>query len=442
MILDYLSLKNKYYLNGFDWVMGVIDTIMRRTTGAGNASQVVFMLDTPPDEERFTAALKRFLALFPIIGGSVSRHYTLTPFWKMPKSGGPPPVRLTVTRLPEGTGEEGMMAVLTRCINTPFAGKHEHLAFHLIYGAGEQCVAMTFDHRLFDARGAESFMNMFQVYLSAGEATSAADGVRLTQKLDLRDWRDKFLAGQTVNRKMIALSKETIRALPFSIDRAPEGFRHRIVSFDREESAAITDRAFSEAGYLMIMPYLFARVFTVMHKVFLGRGVQGGAYVVPASTDVRQAKDIRQELFFNHNSMFFFQLRPEEVEDGSLLITRIKEQLYEQVQSRFPQKLMTASSLTRVAPLWLMHRFFHLPLQGKIASFCFSHVSKCSYSSHDLMGSRITNVFHMPRMPVPPGIGIFFNIFDGRLNATISWLEGTFTPTEVDAIEKDLRSLL
>jgi hypothetical protein len=441
MLLDYLSLKNKYYLNGFDWVMGVIDSIMRRTTGAGNASQVVFTLDSPPDEGRFVASLERFLALFPLIGGSISRHYTLTPFWKVPKRAGAPPVRLSVIRLEPGGGE-GMLEVLTRCINTPFRGKHEHLAFHLVYGSGEQCVAMTFDHRLFDARGAESFMNLFQEYLSAGEDTSLADGVRLTQKLDLREWQDKFLAGQTVNRTMIALSKETIRSLPLQMERAREGFRYRIVSFDREESAAITDRAFSEAGYLMIMPYLFSRVFTVLHRVFVGRGVEGGAYVVPASTDVRQAKDIRQELFFNHNSMFFFQIRPEEVEDGPRLITRIKEQLYEQVQNRFPQKLMTASSLTRVAPLWLMHSLFHLPLQGKIASFCFSHVSKCSYSSHDLMDARITNVFHMPRMPVPPGIGIFFNSFDGRLNATISWLEGSFTADEVDGIEADLRRLL
>jgi hypothetical protein len=78
-------------------------------------------------------------------------------------------------------------------------------------------------------------------------------------------------------------------------------------------------------------------------------------------------------------------------------------------------------------------------MQGKIASFCFSHVSKCSYSSHNLMDTRIINVFHMPRMPVPPGIGIFFNTFDGRLNASISWLEGTLTAAEVDLVESELR---
>jgi hypothetical protein len=441
-MFDYLSLKNKYYLNGFDWVMGVIDTIMRRTTGAGNASQVVFMLDTPPDEARFTSALRRFLALFPVIGGSVSRHYTLTPFWKMPADGGPPPVNITVTRISDSSAADSLHAVLTNFINTPFMSRHEHLAFHLVYGCGEQCVAMTFDHRLFDARGAESFMNLFQEYLTRGEDRAIADGVRLTQPLDLRDWRGKFLAGQAVNRKVIALSKETIRSLPVSLAKSVRGFRYRIVSFDREESSRISDRAFEQAGYLMIMPWLFANVFKVLHQVFVARGVTGGAYIVPASTDLRQVKDIRQALFFNHNSMFFFQISPEAVADMKQLTASIKEQMYEQVQSRFPQNLMTASSLTRVAPLWLMNKLFHLPMQGKIASFCFSHVSKCSYSSHDLMDVRIINVFHMPRMPVPPGIGVFFNTFDGRLNASISWLEGTLTAAEVDLIESGLRANL
>ncbi len=438
MLLNYLSVRNKYYLNGFDWVMGVIDLIMRKTTCAGNASQVVFMLDTPPDETAFRAALQRFLALFPVIGGSVSRHYTLTPYWKMPKGNAAPTVPLTVTRLDDAAGPDGLLAAVTYSVNTPFGNAHEHLVFHLVYGRNEQCLAMTFDHRLFDARGAESFMNLFQEFLAGGEDSRIAENVRLTQGFDLRPWKPKFLAGQAVNRKMIALSRETMRSLPINLGGKP-GFRYRIVSFSREEAEGIYTRAYAEAGYLMIMPYLFARVFQTLHGVFERRGVPHGAYVVPVSTDLRQAKDIREELFFNQNSMFFFQVQPGDVPDLKRLIGVIKEQMYEQVQSKFPHNLMAASSLTRIVPLPVLRRIFNLPLQGKIASFCFSHVSKCSYTSHDLMGCRIVNVFHTPRMPVPPGIGIFFNSFDGRLNATISWLDGTFTDAEVAAIESELR---
>lgn len=439
MVRDYVSVKNKYYLNGFDWVMGVIDLIMKNTTCAGNASQLAFMLDAPPDEAVVRESLRRFLRLFPVVGGRVSRHWTLTPYWKMPKGDTGRPVPLTVTRLDDASAEQGLLATLTGFVNAPFTNEHEHLAFHLVYGKGEQCLAMTFDHRLFDARGAESFMGLFQQYLAKDGDAGVVENVRLTQSFDLTRWKHKFLAGRAVNRKIIALSDDPVRAVPVTLNGQARGFKYRIISFDKEETKRIINTAYDEAGYLMIMPYLFACVFEGLHRVFEQRGAAPGAYVVPVSTDVRHAKDIREQLFFNHNSMFFFQVKAGDVTDRKRLIGTIKEQMYEQVQSRFPENLMAASALMRIAPLPLLNRIFHLPLEGKIASFCFSYVNKASFSSSELLGARIANMFHMPRTPVPPGIGVFFNSFGGRLNATISWLDGLFTDGEMGALEKDLR---
>jgi len=442
MIREYFSVKNKYYLNGFDWVMGVMDLLMKNTTCAGNASQIALMLDTPPDEDRVRDGLRRFLRLYPLVHGSVSRHYTLTPYWKLPKSGAEHPLPLTVTRIEDGSPDASVLGVLGRHINTPFPDKHSHLRFHLVYGKGEQCIALTFDHRLFDARGAESFMALFQRHLAGGDDEQFFRDVKLTQGFDLSGWKQKFLAGQTVNRRVIALTKDRVRAVPLMVNGQKAGFRYRIISFDREEAARIVDRAYAEAGYLMIMPYLFARVAVSMHRIFERRGGMQGAYVVPVSTDLRRAKDIREELFFNRNSMFFFQVKAEDAGDPKRTIASLREQMYQQVQVKFPEKLMAASSLTRIFPLPFMHAVFHLPLQGKIASYCFSHVSKDSFPSLDFAGTRITNLFHMPRTPVPPGIGVFFNSFHGRLNATISCLENVFTEEEIGALESYLRGTL
>ncbi len=136
--------------------------------------------------------------------------------------------------------------------------------------------------------------------------------------------------------------------------------------------------------------------------------------------------------------MFFFQIRPEEAGDRKRLIGAIRGQLYEQIQSRFPENLIAAAALIRIAPLPVIERFFRLPLGGKIASFCFSHVSKDSFVSEDLLGVKIVNMFHMPRTPVPPGVGVFFNTYGGRLNATVSCLDGLFTDNELDALERGL----
>ncbi|OGW29107.1 MAG: hypothetical protein A2X56_08405 [Nitrospirae bacterium GWC2_57_13] len=436
MAPGYLSVNNKYFLSGFDWVMGVLDLIMKRTTCAGNASQIVLMLDAPIDERSFRTSMEGFLAGFPVVAGRVSRHWTLAPYWQMPGPKGKPSLSLTSTRI-DSAVERDLLAELTKFINTPFRSGRDHLVFHLVSSPGRQCLAMTFDHLLFDARGAEAFISLFQQYLAGRQGIGK--NITLTRSIDLTQWKRKFLAGQAVNRKMIALSQEPIRALPIIGSCTGKGFKYRVLNFDREASARITDRAFDEAGYLMIMPYLFSGVIKAVHALFEARGAAPGAYVIPVSLDMRQAKDIRQELFFNHNSMFFFQIRPADVDDRKRLINAIKEQMYEQVQSRLPQKLWDASSLTRIAPLTLLNRIFRLPLDGKIASFCFSHVSKCTYDSHELMGSRITNVFHMPRTPVPPGIGVFFNSFDSRLNATISWLDGLFADVEMEDLERTLR---
>ncbi len=443
MIGKYFSVKNKYYLNGFDWVMGIIDLIMRNTTCAGNASQIVFMLDAPPDEALVRESLLEFLLLFPVIWGSVSRHYTLTPYWKMPKGKIEHPLPLTVTRLDDASSRRSIMDVLTACINTPFPDKHTHLAFHLIYGRSEQCLALTFDHRLFDARGAESFVNLFQTYMASNRDPAACGKIRLTQDFDLRLWKDKFLAGRTVNRKLIALSKDKVRAVPVDLDRRGGGFRYRIISFDREETKRIIKSAYNEAGYLLIMPYLFSRVAEGLHRLFEQKGVPPiGEYVVPVSTDMRRAKDIRDELFFNHNSMFFFQLKQADMSDRKQLLSSIRTQLYEAIQNRFPEKLEAAAALMRIMPLAAMERLFHLPLGGKIASFCFSHVSKDSFTSRDLLGVRILDMFHMPRTPVPPGIGVFFTTYGERLHATISCLDGLFSSDELDSLERDLRCSL
>ncbi|HAR44981.1 MAG TPA: hypothetical protein DCS05_02095, partial [Nitrospiraceae bacterium] len=99
MAPGYLSVNNKYFLSGFDWVMGVLDLIMKRTTCAGNASQIVLMLDAPIDERSFRTSMEGFLAGFPVVAGRVSRHWTLAPYWQMPGPKGKPSLSLTSTRI-------------------------------------------------------------------------------------------------------------------------------------------------------------------------------------------------------------------------------------------------------------------------------------------------------------------------------------------------------
>lgn len=436
----FVAMKGKRYLSGSDWVICTLDHTLKMSTCAGNMSQVVFLLDSPIDEAAVRHHLQNYLDLLPVASGRVARNYfNLVPYWKIPEKAGPA-INLRVYHVDDSSGEEAVLNLLEQTVNRPFQNNNEHLAFHLVQGGSRQSwFAMTFDHRLLDARGAEAFLNLFQQYWLEKGNPDVLDGIALTAPTGLTNWKKKFSAGRNVNRTFIALSRHTPETLPVPVQKNT-GFRFTLLAFGKQETGRIYDAAYREAGYLMEMPYLLSAVILAMHELFKKRGVEPPVhYLIPVSLDVRSADDIREELFFNHVSYLFFQVHGEGVPERGTLIQSIKEQMYEQVKSGLPADLAEASYLTRIAPLPILGKLLHLPFKGKVASFMFSHVGKSSYGYEEIMGGKVGNLFHMPRLPISPGLGFFFNTFGGRLNLTVSSVSGMLHPEEISALEQDLR---
>jgi hypothetical protein len=295
---------------------------------------------------------------------------------------------------------------------------------------------MTFDHRIFDARGAEMFLNIYQQSLNAdgpsGDITFAS-----TQALTR--WTKKFLAGRNVNRRIIALSRAAAPAsLPLPREKG-KGYKYRLMTFDRPETSAIYDAAYREAGYLMESPYFLSVITQAVHEVLQGRLAGGTSYVIPVTLDLRTGTDPVHETFFNHLSYLFYQIPVELAGDLKGLIASFKSQMYDQVKSGFPKDLAEASLLTRIAPLPLLGKLLHLPLKGRMATFAFSHLGKSAYQSSEFMGRGIENIFHMPRVPVPPGLGFFSTYYNGRLNLIISYLDGSLADIDADALMSSIR---
>jgi hypothetical protein len=124
------------------------------------------------------------------------------------------------------------------------------------------------------------------------------------------------------------------------------------------------------------------------------------------------------------------------------LLKSVKEQMYSQIKDDFPGNLRKASLLMRIAPLSLLGRLIKIYLKGQIASFSFSYLGETAYESSFFMNNKITNIFHMPRVPVPPGIGIFFQQSKEKLNVILSHVDGILTDEESAKILGMLKSRL
>ncbi len=430
--------KQKRYLSGSDWVINTFDHLMKAMTCAGNMSQVVLEFDSPLDENEVRAHVGRFVDQFPVLQGNVGRDLKLAPCWRIPSKGRHEAL-FAVHRVDERTSGNAFLSSLEQSANTAFRDDNDHLAFHLFSGSGRSMLAMTFDHRILDARGAELFLDLFQQNLKKGAPRASGD-IAFASSSALTNWSQKFLAGRNVNRRIMSLSKtatpEALK-LPSGEDRR---YRYRLLSFNEEETAAIYERAYAEAGYLMESPYLLSVVVQSMRDLFKSKQMNGTSYLVPVTMDLRPGLDPMQEIFFNYVSYLFYQVPLHEVDDRKGLIASLKQQMYDQVKSGFPKDLLEASLLTRIAPLPLLGKLLHLPMKGKMGTFVFSHLGRSSYRHPAFMEKTIVNMFHMPRVPAPPGIGFFSNNYHDRLNLVISYLEGLLEDEDARMLEEGIRN--
>ncbi|MDP3285830.1 MAG: hypothetical protein Q8M56_15480 [Desulfobacterales bacterium] len=429
--------RNKRYLTGIDWIVHVLNYMTIKETGAGFMSQIVIEVSGNVNAPEIENALNSFIKKHAVVNGYFSRDINLAPYWKIPPVK-KPEISLDTAIVKEGESFDVILNNLENGINTLFKNKREHIAFHVLTGCGRSYIAMTFDHLLFDARNAEAFLNMFQEEWESGEASG---NMTITEPAHLSMWMDKFKAGQRVNRTFIKIAgKAPPRALP--LPSGKNGFKFRVLSFDRKETEAICENAFNEAGYLMLMPYALAASVCALHEIFKGRGISSGDFVIPVSIDTRKQEEITKQLFFNHISFFIFKAEASAASDFQALLKSIKEQMYTQVRSDLPGDICKATLLMRIAPAPLLGRLLKIYFKGEIASFCFSYVGKTAYTSPYFMGNKITNIFHMPRTPVPPGIGIFFQQSNEKLNVILSYLDKMLSADEEEVILTSLKSRL
>ncbi len=410
----------KRYLSGVDWLVHALDHLTRRATGVGNTSQIVLSLDG-----RLSDAAVAWLADLgrrcPALSGRTRRDYNLAPYWSLLPPDQCPPIR--VTR--DNASDDGADSIrrLSEPVNRGWTGPREHVAFSVVRGVDHDDLCMAFDHRLFDARGAEAFLGVCQDSWDAGNSAPLPPVTPHPAHLD--EWGRKFRAGQQTNRAFIQLGEHAPpRVLPLPAQMRGRPFRFRLLQFDEAESARIVETAQAQAGYLLLLPFTLAASMAALHAEFRTRGIAGRDYIISVTVDMRPPGPVGPAVLFNHLSFVHFRIAADDADDFPRLVGTIRRQFFEQVKNGFSAHLRDAADLMRIAPLPALSRMMGVHFGGQIASCCFSHIGESGFQHPAFLGVPVRNLFHLPRMPVPPGIGLFFTQFRGRLNVVLTYLDG------------------
>lgn len=430
--------KTKRYLTGIDWLMYGLGHINKaEKLPQGNAFQLVLECKGTLDSNILSNACQNVLQKFPLLIGSVKRDFNGAPYWKTPILKRTEAIVVTVSHT-ENDAEA--FALLEKDINTPFASSREHIRFHLIHAHNKSFVGACFDHVLFDNAGAEMFLEMLHNEMSEIPGTA---NIAVTEPAHLSNWKEKFHAGKQVNRFFRKLSEGTTLK-HFSSDKNVQTRinQFKCISFSPEETTLIHERAENEAGYLLFMPYVLARVAQAMNTLYEEKGMHSGDLMIPVTLDQRSAETSRNHVFFNHVSFLFYRLKKEIIHDFPKLLASIKTQMYDQVKAKIPTSLRAATLLMRIVPIGLLKQILRLPFTGSTASFSFATILNSAYTPSTFGNLTVSNIYHFPCIPIASGIGVFFTHYNSRLQCVISYINDVVSNTEADTLAKNIRDAL
>ncbi len=430
------------YLNGIDWVIAGLDRSLRQTAGCGNWSQLVLELDGELNFDGFRSAVQRYASAFPVLQGRAVRGWQLVPVWKIPVRKKQASVAVEKQVLPDDVSWEDVVEQLGKCVAVASGTPGRYIGFNLLCTAQKTFLAFRFDHRLFDARGAELFFQGLVQALQNADVEMDVMSV-FPEKANLCPWIEKFKSGRQVVR-MLHHQRHT--AAPFHIESLspnPEfrnanpasHFRFTLISLSKAESDALTNRAYDQAGYLMLTPWLAARLTNTLGKLLTAAGRPLGGYVIPCSADLRDGSP--EKMFFNHVA-FICLCRPAGEGADEDWPRRFARQFFEQVKADMPRHFENAWKLARITPVSLFGRLLGGSLKSFAGTCSMASVGDGLSAIRSVGGLSVKNAFHMPLVPPAPGLGFFANTYDGRLNFCLT----SYSRILSDAEHTELAELL
>ncbi len=94
--------------------------------------------------------------------------------------------------------------------------------------------------------------------------------------------------------------------------------------------------------------------------------------------------------------------------------------------------------LMRIVPRSLLSRGLQERFYGPGLSFSFASIGPCAFHSDDFLNCSVKNLFHVPRIPPSPGIGIFFSQYKNHLNVVLSGLESVLSQRDAKQMLAEL----
>lgn len=94
----------------------------------------------------------------------------------------------------------------------------------------------------------------------------------------------------------------------------------------------------------------------------------------------------------------------------------------------------------RIVPLNVLSVFMKRRMKKNPCSFSFSYVGNQGFGLDQVKGHAVVNLYHVPIVPIKPGVGIFFTRFNDKLNMIVSSFDNTLSEKEGQYLKEKIIS--
>lgn len=344
--------------------------------------------------------------------------------------------RLPGVVLKEGEEVASLSALIARCINGSEIDIHApgpNLCFHVVATSGQSwALVLIWSHSLLDAVGMTKLLQEI-----AAPEPDRAIGPKGDSAGSPPPVSELYKRAFPMIEEMRTFPEWRVRSLHRK-GVQPGGSRFLVTGFDLQASAAIRAKMAATAGDLLLLPYFACCASRAVRAVIAARHPEEQVAILLSLPVQRQSDPAKRALFHNHMTPYTLLLTAEELAE----LKPATRALYRKYADFMRRKLPTAMDALMQMMERCPSRLYNLPafiyMKGEICSLFHSHTGSFVPGVDSIFGSRILNGYHVPSVSSPPGIGIFFSEFDGRLTMTLSWKDGCLSPLELELLKQTL----
>lgn len=411
-----------------DYFLAGLESFMMRTGQGAHRAVTVLRLEGKPDPARLENAWRQLHADHPMLGARLKRQWR---GWRLVwETAGAVHAPAVLWHPPQNIppGDEVLHERLRgRCagkgIDTPLAME--------VFPCGEEhVVLLTWRHALLDGSG----VNLLLEKLASPSASGAPPTAEMKRRENLGVL---FKRALPLMKRLHAMTRAGClsawgKGMPLA--GAPA---FRWIELTEGESQMATARLRESCGEFLQMPFYAAIAARAVRLLHQKRGWHSPEIHLQVPFQPRgRSRDL---VFGNHMGTLPLFLDAEGMETTPLAISHVMEKYRQAMRQDMPRASDAMMTLAAHLPVKWFVPAVRLTNRGQICSLFHSHTGEFLSGCREFAGAAVRNVFTIPGVCTPPGLGLFFSECRGCITATFSWRDGILSPAEAEELCQQIR---